>query len=130
MQSPADNEKEIKTLLLEGKPIVMAIKWYKDMKVVDGVLTTTKKDYVGGHCMLIYGWNEQGWKVLNSHGKSWGKKGKCIIPYDYELREAWGVIDTIKGTNIDIKKPFSSIIGKVVAKVLNTLWKVIDKSKK
>ena len=77
--------------------------------------------------MVIYGWNEQGWKVLNSHGKYWGKNGKCILPYDYKLEEAWAVIDTIEGIKIDIKKPFSSELGKTIALLLNSLWKLFTK---
>ena len=114
---------------MEGKPIVMAIKWYSDIRVKDGILTTSKSNYAGGHCMLIYGWNEQGWKVLNSHGKYWGEKGKCILPYDYKLEEAWGIIDTIEGTKIDIKKPFSSQLGKAIALFLNSLWKLFSSNK-
>lgn len=121
-----NNEKEIKTILMEGKPVVFAIKWYGDMKVVNGILTTSYINYKGGHCMVIYGWDEKGWKVQNSYGKLWGNKGRCIIGYDMKIREAWGVIDNIKGTNINIKKPFSNKVGKQVAIGLNKIWKIFS----
>lgn len=111
---------DIKAVLQSKNPVVIGVKWYSDMKVVDGVLTTKHKNYNGGHCMIIYGWNEKGWKVQNSWGKSWGNKGTCIIPYNMKIEEAWGVGDNITN-NITIKKPFSSNAGKSIAKVLNTL---------
>ena len=117
---------EIKAALRLGYPIAIGVKWYSDMKVVDGVLTSKYKGYRGGHCMLLYGWNEQGWKVQNSWGRSWGKNGTCIIPYDMPINEAWAVVDTIRD-DIKIKKPFSSNTGKVAAKVINSLGKLVYK---
>ena len=119
-------ESEIKQALYEGKPVVIAIKWYSCMRVIDGVLTKTTNDYDGAHCMLIYGWDERGWKVQNSHGAYWGKKGKCIVPYNMKLEEAWAVIDTVTGTSLDIKKPFSSKVGKYIALLLNKMWRLFS----
>lgn len=124
------SENDIKQALYEGKPVVIAIKWYSQMRIIDGILTKTSDNYSGGHCMLIYGWNEKGWKVQNSHGKYWGCKGKCIIPYDMKLEEAWAVIDTLTGTSIDMKKPFSSEIGKFFAILLNNIWKLFSSKNK
>ena len=76
------SEEEIKTALMNYGPVVIGMTWYKDMKVVDGVLTTEKKNKDGGHCMVIYGWNEKGWLVQNSWGLGWGTLGTCVIPYD------------------------------------------------
>lgn len=122
-------ENDIKASLMAKQPVVIAVKWYSDMKVVNGILTTDYKNYSGGHCMLIYGWNEKGWKVLNSWGAFWGNKGTCIIPYEMEIREKWSVVDNIT-EKIIVKKPFSSPIGKKVAKVLNTVGKVENKLEK
>lgn len=90
------------------------------MKVVDGVLTTKYQEYQGGHCMLLYGWNEKGWKLQNSWGYLLGNKGKCIITYDMSIHEAWAVVDNIKD-GVQLKKPLSSSTGKQVAKVINTI---------
>lgn len=114
---------EMKAALRLKYPIAIGIKWYGDMVVKDGVLTTNYKDYKGGHCLLLYGWNEKGWKVQNSWGKDWGDKGTCIIPYDMKIHEAWAVVDNIKG-DIKLKKPFSSKIGKQAAKVINVFGNI------
>lgn len=117
-------ENDVKTALRNKYPVVIGIKWYSDMKVVSGILTTTKKIYKGGHCMLLYGWNEKGWKVLNSWGKSFGNNGTCIIPYSMEIKEAWAVVDNIKD-GVKIKKPFLSNIGQSVAQVINKVGNIL-----
>lgn len=110
----------MKKALLTGNPILIAMNWYGDMKVVNGILTTSFKRHNGAHCMLIYGWNEKGWKVQNSYGKFWGNNGTAIIPYDMNITECWTVTDdVIEGTTI--RKPFSSNVGKNVAKIVNRI---------
>ena len=101
---------EFKAALKLGYPIAIGVKWYSDMKVINGVLTTKYKGKRGGHCMLLYGWNKKGWKILNSWGRIWGVNGTCIIPYDMPIREAWAVVDNIKD-GVVLKKPLSSSTG-------------------
>lgn len=97
-------ETDIKTALMKKSPVIMAMKWYADIKVVDGVINTAcGSQYNGGHCMVIYGWNEQGWKIQNSWGAEWGNNGRAILPYNVPLSEAWGVIDEISETQTKCK---------------------------
>jgi len=39
----------------------------------------------GGHCMVIFDYDENGTVELNSWGKSWGKDGVCNVPWKYVL---------------------------------------------
>lgn len=110
----------IKSALMAGNPVLIAMKWYTDMEVIDGILTTSFEGYDGGHCMFIYGWNEIGWKVQNSWGKSWGVNGTTIVPYEMNITECWTLTDNVI-EGVTIKKPFSSNIGKRVAKIINRL---------
>jgi C1A family cysteine protease len=110
---------EIKTSLMQNGPVIFAMKWYKDIRVVDGVITTSQKADGGGHCMVIYGWDERGWKIQNSWGLSWANGGRAILPYNVKIREAWGIIDTLTTTETNVVKPYNSKIGKMFAKVLN-----------
>lgn len=99
-------EQEMKTALMDGSPIIIAVDWYDDMKVKDGKFNTSKKNKAGGHAMVIYGWDKEGWKVQNSWGVFWGNGGKAVWPYKYELRECYAIVDT-ENTKLDIDKPYS-----------------------
>lgn len=115
-----ETEKEIKTALMNGYPVVFAIQWKKQAKVKDGVLTFDSKENSGGHCMVIYGWDSRGWKFQNSWGKSWGEGGRAILPYDMKIREAYSIIDELVG-DIEINKPHkdASFWEKLFVKVVN-----------
>lgn len=115
------NSNSVKQALMNNGPVVIAMDWYSDMKVKDGILTTQKKNSAGGHCMVIYGWNKLGWKVLNSWGTRWGDNGTCIIPYNIPIREFWAVSDNII-EGMEVKKPFSSPIGTLIAKLINWIF--------
>ena len=114
---------EIKTALMKGCPVVFAITWYKGMKVVNGILTSSTDEKTGSHCMVIYGWDERGWKFQNSWGILWGNGGRAILPYDFKINEAYCVIDEYVG-DIDIKKPFKATteFGKWLVRSLNKIY--------
>lgn len=128
------NTNAIKAALMKDGPVLMALVWRSDITLAeDGYTLTTKQklfDVQGGHCMVIYGWNKDGWLVQNSWGEDWGRKGTCLIPYNIRLFEAWGVIDTNVDNRSDLKKPFSSVIGRIIAKVLNKLLNLFKKREK
>ena len=110
----------IKASLYAGNPVLIAMNWYTDMKVDDGVLITNYQHCDGGHCMFIYGWDERGWKVQNSWGEDWGVNGTMIVPYDMHIEECWTLTDDII-EGITVKRPFSSKIGKMFAKSINKI---------
>lgn len=118
-----------KMALSSGVPLLMAMEWYADMKLEDGVLTTDYVGYEGGHCMFIYGWDERGWKVQNSWGENWGTNGTFILPYDMCMAECWAVIDNIiEGAYV--KKPFRSKTGKLIAKIINKVCNIFRRQQK
>ena len=117
-----------KLALMSGVPLLMALEWYEDMEVVDGVLKTNYAGYAGGHCMFIYGWDERGWKIQNSWGEDWGVAGCFVLPYTMPMAECWAVMDDIiEGAYV--KKPFSSKAGKFFAKIINKTYNVFHKKK-
>ena len=116
----------IKASLYAGNPVLMAMMWYDDMEVIDGILTTDYRGCAGGHCMFIYGWDENGWKVQNSWGEDWGINGTMTVPYEMPVEEFWTLTDDIiEGTYI--KKPFSSKVGKFFAKIINKICNMFHK---
>ena len=89
------SENEIKASLMEHGPVIFAMEWYSDIKIKNGIMNTKQESSSqnGHHCMVIYGWNKDGWLMQNSWGSLWGNKGRAIIPYDVKFNEVWGVID-------------------------------------
>lgn len=115
-----------KLALSAGVPLLMAMEWYSDMRLEDGVLKTNYVGYEGGHCMFIYGWDERGWKIQNSWGEDWGENGTFILPYEMGMAECWAVLDDII-EGACVKKPFSSKIGKFFAKIINAICNIFHR---
>ena len=59
-----------------------------------------------------------------------GNNGRAILPYDVPIIEAWGIIDNLFNTNISIKKPYNSQLGKIIAKFINMFYHIISLIKK
>jgi C1A family cysteine protease len=118
-----DSPNAIKSALISGNPVLMAMTWYADMEVIDDILVTNQLGWEGGHCMFIYGWDERGWKVQNSWGSDWGNQGCMIVPYEYPIEEFWVINDNII-ENTEVKKPFNSKVGKTIAKIVNKFNKI------
>lgn len=76
-----------------------------------------------GHEMMIIGWNKTGYIIQNSWGEDWGDKGTAILPYEYTIREAWGVTldTTLKSKDTDVKKPSFSLIRALIMFLLSIL---------
>lgn len=123
----------IKSCLMNYGPVLFSVTWYKDNYVKDGVLhiTGNRNEEDGSHCMVIYGWDENGWKIQNSWGTKWAKQGRAILPFDTQIDEAWGVEDKCNdedAADIKIVTPFVSSIGKIIAEFLNWLLNLLRKN--
>lgn len=60
---------------------------------------TCRESFLGGHCMVIFDYDEEGTIELNSWGSSWGDGGVCHVPWDYVLdgklcRDFWVIFLT------------------------------------
>lgn len=117
------DELAIKTSIMENGPVIVSMHWFDDIKVKNGVMQTecVKTKNTGGHCMVIYGWNETGWKVQNSWGTKWGNDGTVIIPYNVPFKEVWGIKDAESTSSLILNKPFKTKIGEKIAKLLNSV---------
>lgn len=122
-----NGEKEIKTALMNYGPVVIVAPWFEDIHYDNGVLDSASRANAGGsHCMVIYGWDADGWLVQNSWGIRWGNKGCCTMPYDFPFSEAWGIIDDIRDDSYT--KPFKSKLGSLLARFINWLVNSLRKS--
>jgi hypothetical protein len=112
---------EIKTwLYTKNTPVPIAIA--TDNLVLDdnNIIQIPKIYPSSGHAIIVIGWNETGFIIQNSWGESWGDKGLAILPYDYEIREAWGVTYNTEPTK-NIAKPKFNLIRTIIQKLIGLL---------
>lgn len=130
-----NDELAIKTSIMENGPVIFSMYWFDDISIKNGVMQTkcVKTSKTGGHCMVIYGWNEIGWKVQNSWGGFWGNNGNVIIPYDVPFKEAWGIKDADAESSLILNRPFKTKFGAKIAKLLNYIisfvYNILHKNK-
>lgn len=121
-----DLQDKVKRCLMNNGPVMMSVPWYKDFIVDNGIIRSPSGMQCshGGHCILLYGWNKDGWLIQNSWGKHWGNGGRAIYPYFYPVKEFWGITDT---NNEDIKKKDYNKISTFFIKIINAIINLVRK---
>lgn len=81
----------IKTVLVTQGPVILALPCYED----DTYFWRKIGNLRGGHAVVLVGYNEKGFILKNSWGKSYGNGGYIIFPYeDFKLiREIWTIFN-------------------------------------
>lgn len=111
------DSKEVKAQLNAGFPVIIGA--MIDRGFVNGGKNNSGRDFIwnstggkqlGGHAMLVIGYddNKSAFKVLNSWGQNWGKKGYCWISYSLfpkTVREAFVMKDAINSTDDNNPRP-------------------------
>jgi C1A family cysteine protease len=85
------NINDIIKCIASGYPVVFGITLYESFQsetvAKTGKITMPKitESVIGGHCMLIIGYNliTKLFTVRNSWSEEWGDKGNCTIPFKY-----------------------------------------------
>ena len=86
----------VKSVLMDGYPVLCSLVWGKGTKYnKEDKMVHFSDNTDGGHCVIIVGWDDQGWIIQNSWGKSWGNNGRAVISYNAPIKELWGCTDTI-----------------------------------
>lgn len=121
---------KIKHSLVHCGPMMISVPWYEDFQVVDGVIQSPSNMNCpfGHHAILLYGWEEKGWRIQNSWGKEWGNEGRAIYPYNLPIAEMYGATDTVKhNPNIKAKKQnkVTNTCSKITNFMLNIFKKII-----
>ena len=112
---------QVKKALYTYGPVLGSIPWYDGSYLDKGVLRyRDEHDSYGLHAIVIYGWTEEGFLCQNSWGKHWGNQGCFVLPYEYKLREARGIIDV--ENEIDLEE----IVVPKNNKILDIIYKVIN----
>jgi hypothetical protein len=104
-----------KQLLQEGYPLVGGFVCYDSLwSAVNGVLAPPGGTVIGGHAILIVGYDDVNnlFKFKNSWSEQWGDKGYGYLPYEYLLKgDLWDLWTVFSQENfsdtdvIDIVKP-------------------------
>lgn len=83
------SERSIKWSLIANGPCIMAL----PVRSANSSFWRGNEDR-GGHAICCIGYNEYGFVLLNTWGRSWGEFGQCILPYDEinTIIECWGII--------------------------------------
>lgn len=118
-------DESIKYALMKYSPVLASVKWYSKSELNDdGTIWFDTTSDNGYHAVMVYGFNEKGWLCQNSWGKSWGNKGRFILPYEYGVREAWSFVDA---KNSDIYKPANNSIFDIIYKLINSIINLFNK---
>ena len=119
----------IKTALIKHGPVVISMNTYNGAKLKDDVYTWDAAADYGRHCVLIIGWDERGWLIQNSWGKSYGGDGCFILPYNFTINEAWGITDDIQDDDTTVKKPskFTEFIASALNAIVNFFRNLFNK---
>ena len=110
---------EMKTAIMNNGPIIVSMKWYTRYDVDDDIYSYDPSSDYGLHCVMIYGWNTEGWLVQNSWGTNFANGGRFIIPFEFNFNEAWCIIDNIDDTKLPVIKPYNNPVMKFTYKVFN-----------
>lgn len=112
----ARSPEEIKSCLKMGFPVIIGIDVYRglyELTKENPILPLPEGQNYGGHAMVIFGWDDdKGWHVRNSWGSDFGENGNLWIPYEYQIREAWLIMDKL--TPITKNQRYDRKIKKIV----------------
>lgn len=80
---------DMKVAIASGYPIVIGFTVYESFMSAEVAKTGhvpmphAGEQSVGGHAVLIVGYNASGWIVRNSWGSGWGMAGYFLMPFEY-----------------------------------------------
>lgn len=119
-------EQEIKTALYQTKqPVLVAILVGSNGLRLKNNVAIVPQQFGGGHQLVCYGWNEQGFLIQNSWGPNWGNEGRFILPYDYPIRESWVI--TIEGNEPEQNDIIVKPVGFMIRRIVMAIYKIIKK---
>lgn len=124
-----DTENDIKYALLNYGMVLACMKMYESYTIdAAGVMHMDTDSDFGYHCVVIYGWNENGFMIQNSWGKTWGLLGYAVLPYeDHLIVEAKALIDAEPVEDPNLVRPINNKVFNVIYKLINRLIEYFKK---
>lgn len=113
-------QEEIKTALMNHGPVVISMTCKDNAYIADDTYCYPQgAENSGRHCVLIVGWNENGWIIQNSWGALYAGDGYFTLPFDFKINEAWGTTDQ--------KDDCSLLKRKARNKFMNKVYEIINR---
>lgn len=111
---------EIKTALMNHGPVVISMTCKDNAYIADDIYCYPQDaENSGRHCVLVVGWNKNGWIIQNSWGALYAGDGYFTLPFDFKINEAWGTTDQ--------KDDCSLLKRKTRNKFMNKIYKIINR---
>jgi hypothetical protein len=136
----------VKACIDSGYPLVGGITCFSNIwNAVNGVIPATNGQIIGGHAILIVGYDDstQRLKFKNSWSASWGDKGYGYLPYSYytpaNMYDLWTIYtaedNDMKAIGLEVVNPaiakqvLQNSTSDVLTAVNDNLDTVLDKNK-
>ena len=85
---------EVKSAIFTTGPILYCVPVHQNFTPdSEGRIPMPSGVLRGYHAMTAIGWRHGAWLVQNSWSASWGKNGRCWIPWEFPALEVWGITD-------------------------------------
>ena len=111
---------EMKTALMNHGPVVISMTCKDNAYIADDIYCYPQDaENSGRHCVLVVGWNENGWIIQNSWGALYAGDGYFTLPFDFKINEAWGTTDQ--------KDDCSLLKRKTRNKFMNKVYEIINR---
>lgn len=116
-----DSYEDIKYAIMTYGPVLASIRMYSKYTWKDNeVIVPDTKSNLGYHAVVLYGWDERGFKVQNSWGSSWGNKGYFIVTYESNMiAEAKVMVDHVDPGDPALKQTKLTALQNVFYKIGN-----------
>ena len=115
-----ETPEDIKWALMLGLPVVVAYRWRHPSSTHKSGAIKWGNSEPDLHAVICYGWDINGFKILNSWGKQWGDKGHAVIPCYELLVEAYALTDDIYDIE-SVHKPKRGAVRDLGYTVVNAL---------
>ena len=113
-------QEEIKTALMNHGPVVISMTCKDNAYIADDTYCYPQDaENSGRHCVLVVGWNENGWIIQNSWGALYAGDGYFTLPFDFKINEAWGTTDQ--------KDDYCLLKRKARNKFMNKVYEIINR---
>ena len=117
---------EMKTALMNHGPVVISMTCKDNAYIADDIYCYPQDaENSGRHCVLVVGWNENGWIIQNSWGALYAGDGYFTLPFDFKINEAWGTTDQKDDCSLlkrKVRNKFMDKVYEIINRIINWFY--------